>query len=84
MIRASVAASNALLGRGHGKPVAQIEMDHHVDEFDGMTEEDLGEYNLEQMSKLRRPYFRPHQLLIKSNRKCTLQLLAAPSGVSDR
>jgi hypothetical protein len=51
--RASVAASNALLDRGYGKPVAQIEMDHHVNEFDGMTtEEELGEYILEQMSKL--------------------------------
>jgi hypothetical protein len=27
-------------------------MDHHVNEFDGMTEEELGEYILEQMSKL--------------------------------
>ena len=42
--RASVAASNALLDRGYGKPVAPIEMDHHVNEFDGMTEEELAEY----------------------------------------
>ena len=50
--RASVAASNALLDRGYGKPVAPIEMDHHVNEFDGMTEEELAEYIGEQMSKL--------------------------------
>jgi hypothetical protein len=50
--RASVAASNALLDRGYGKPVAPIEMDHHVNEFDGMTEEELGEYIGQQMSKL--------------------------------
>jgi hypothetical protein len=49
---ASVAASNALLDRGYGKPVAPIEMDHHVNEFDGMTEEELAEYIGEQMSKL--------------------------------
>ena len=48
----SVAASNALLDRGYGKPVAPIEMDHHVNEFDGMTEEELAEYIGEQMSKL--------------------------------
>jgi hypothetical protein len=40
----SVAASNALLDRGYGKPVAPIEMDRHVNEFDGMTEEELAEY----------------------------------------
>jgi hypothetical protein len=40
--RASVAASDALLDRGYGKPVAQIELDHHVNGFDGMTEEELG------------------------------------------
>ena len=50
--RASVAASNALLDRGYGKPVAQIEMDHHVNEFDGMTDKELGEYIGQQMSKL--------------------------------
>jgi hypothetical protein len=46
------AASNALLDRGYGKPVAPIEMDHHVNEFDGMTEEELGEYIGEKMSEL--------------------------------
>jgi hypothetical protein len=45
--RASVAASNALLDRGYGKPVAPIEMDHHVDEFDQMTEEELSAWILE-------------------------------------
>jgi hypothetical protein len=50
--RASVAASNALLDRGYGKPVAQIELDHHVNEFDGMTEEELKEYLEEQILKL--------------------------------
>jgi len=50
--RASVAAGNALLDRGYGKPVAPIEMDHHVNQFDGMTEEELGEYIGQQMSKL--------------------------------
>ena len=50
--RASVAASNSLLDRGYGKPVAPIEMDHHVNEFDGITEEELAEYIGEQMSKL--------------------------------
>src|SRR5271169_6155566 len=28
--RASVAASNSLLDRGYGKPVAPIELDHHI------------------------------------------------------
>ena len=50
--RASVAASNARLDRGYGKPVAPIEMDYHVNEFDGMTEEELEESIGEQMSKL--------------------------------
>ena len=50
--RASVAACNALLDRGYGKPVAPIEMDHHVDEFDQMTEEELSASLLEKISAL--------------------------------
>ena len=50
--RASVAASNALLDRGYGKPVAPIEMDHQISEFDGMTEEELTAWITEKMSEL--------------------------------
>src|SRR5271154_5704895 len=39
--RASVAASNSLLDRGYGKPVAPIELDHHVGEFEGLEYHDL-------------------------------------------
>ena len=49
--RASVAACNALLDRGYGKPVAPIEMDHHVNQFDGMTEEELNAWITETASK---------------------------------
>ena len=39
--RASVAASNSLLDRGYGKPVAPIELDHHVGEFEGLEYHDV-------------------------------------------
>jgi hypothetical protein len=39
--RASVAASNSLLDRGYGKPVAPIELDHHVGEFQGLEYHDV-------------------------------------------
>ena len=48
--RASVAASNALLDRAYGKPVAPIEME--VGEFDHMTEEELNAWITETASKL--------------------------------
>ena len=50
--RASVAACNALRDRGYGKPLAPIETDHHVDEFDQMTEEELSACLLEKISAL--------------------------------
>src|SRR5271170_3152838 len=39
--RASVAASNSLLDRGYGKPVAPIELDHQVSEFEGLEYHDV-------------------------------------------
>lgn len=48
--RASVAACNALLDPGYGKPVAPIEME--VGEFDHMTEEELNAWITETTSKL--------------------------------
>jgi len=50
--RASVAASNSLLDRGYGKPVAPIEMDHHVGEFDDLSDEQLEAAMIKKLAEL--------------------------------
>jgi hypothetical protein len=50
--RASVAASNSLLDRGYGKPVAPIEMDHHVGEFDHLSDDQLEAKMKEKLAEL--------------------------------